>query len=123
MASSYNEVYTLPEDIVSEPKIFRFLTIRTVIILAIFLFFGMYLKEFVYEALQLPFTIFNGVVGLLFSLKSRSNPQKRLYQSVLILLARDRRFYKPIENPHKTPQTVKQYERSEGAIHYVEPEN
>lgn len=117
----YNETYSLPTEITTEVRFFKFITIRSIIIMVLFLFLGTQLSNKVYEPLQIPFVIFNIVVGFLFCLNSRRNKQKRLYQSVLIMIFRDRHYYKPIPNPNKMPNTIKKFNAFQGGVNYVEP--
>lgn len=117
-----NEVYSIPSEIDDEIKLIGFITINTVLVFAIFLYLGFLLKDNIYPPLQLPFLIYNSLVSVALTFKSRINGQKRIYQSVLIYLTRNNNLYVPIENPKKQPDTLIKYNREKGSVKYVEPE-
>ena len=118
----YNTTYNLPDELVSDPKIFKYLPIRTLLLIVLFVFIGLSLQEKVYTPLQMPFVIYNGIVGFVLSLPSPVKIQKKLYDTILITLFSDKRYYEPIPNPEKMPTTIRQYERYEGSVKFVEPE-
>ena len=60
----------------------------------IFMIFG---QERVHQALQIPYYVFNFVVALLLTTHSPFNPQKRIFQSILFYIKRDRSVYKPLQ--------------------------
>lgn len=118
-----NTTYSLPSKLSQEAKLFRFLTIRTVITMFLFAFLSIRVSSQVFEPLQVPFIIFNVVVGLYVSIISKKNMQKRNYQSFLIFIFRDRHFYKPISPQSKLPDTMKKYNEYERRMTYLEPED
>ena len=50
-----------------------------------------------YQALQIPFYIFNFIVALILTTHSPFNPQKRIFQSLLYVIRKDRAVYQPIQ--------------------------
>lgn len=117
-----NEIYSLPSEINEEIRLISFITVNTVLIFAIFLYFGFSLRNMVYPPLQIPFLIYNSFIGFLVTVKSRTNPQKRLYQSVLLYLFRNNHEYEPIESTKELPDTVIKFKKEKGAVKYVSPE-
>ena len=61
-------------------------------------FFGIMLmfRDQVHPYVIWPYYIFNLFVGLILTIHSPFNPQKRIFQSIWYALKRDRRAYKPI---------------------------
>lgn len=118
-----NRTYSLPSELTQEAKLFRFLTIRTLVTVSLFVIIGLRISPQIYGALQIPFVIFNGFVGFYISVISKNNKQKRYYQSFFILLFRDKRYYKPIPPQDKLPDTIKKYNEYERRLIFLEPEN
>lgn len=122
MEERYNETYSLPTELTAEIRIFKTITARTVIILIAFLYTGTQLMNRVYEPLQPFFLIFHMIVGVLLCVNSGKNKQKRLYQSALIMLCRDKKYYKPIANPIELPSTIEEFKNYRKGVNYIEPE-
>lgn len=120
--SMYDGPYSLPKELTAEVKLFNFISIRTLLVLLIFVYVGSALRVYVYPPLQIPFMVFNAVVGLLLCVNSQKNKGKRLYQATILSFFKDRNYYKPISNTKSLPQTIKQYEMGKGLPQYVEPE-
>lgn len=116
MEDKYNMRYSLPSEINSEFRIHRLISARTIVVLITFAYLGMQLSNVVYEPFRIPFYIFNMIVGVLFCVPSQKNKQKRLYQSVIIMLFRNRRYYAPISNPDEMPDTVRKYIKYQGGV-------
>lgn len=79
-----DEQFKMIEEIKAETKIFRYADLRTLFFVIGFLFFGYLISGSVYEAMQIPFIVFNGIVGLVLSIKSPFNRGKCIYQSILL---------------------------------------
>lgn len=52
----------------------------------------------VHPALQIPYHIFNIIVGLILTIRSPFNPKKRIFQTILFILKADKSCYHPICN-------------------------
>lgn len=61
-----------------------------------FIVFGMIFQSSVHSKLEFWFIIYNILVGIVLSLKSRTNPGKRNYEAIFIMLSKDREIYKPV---------------------------
>lgn len=122
MEERYNEIYSLPTELTAEIRIFKTITARTTIILITFLYTGTQLMNRIYEQLQIPFMIFHMIVGVLLCINSTKNKQKRLYQSALMMLCRDKKYYMPIENQKPLPSTAEEFNNYRKGVNYVEPE-
>ena len=112
---------SLPTELDTEKKIHKGISINSVLVMLVFLFIGTQLQERVYETLRIPFIIFNLIVGLLFCINSQTNKQKKFYQSILIMLFRDKTYYRPIPNPNELPNTIGKYNKRKGRMKDVEP--
>lgn len=80
----------------TESRIWLFLYVKDFFILVFFGIIGFTLKSMVHSRLGTAFTIFNIGVGILFIIKPKSNPGKRLYETIFIMLSRDNKIYKPV---------------------------
>lgn len=121
MEDRYNETCSLPTELTAEIRIFKTITARTVIILIAFLYIGTQLMNKVYEPLQPCFLIFHMIVGILFCINSTQNKKKRLYQSALIMICSNKKYYKPIENPNTMPASIEEYNVYKKGVNYIEP--
>lgn len=121
MANSYNKKYSLPTEITTEIRLYKNITARSIVIIMIFLYLGIQIMDKIYMPLQIPFMIFHMIVGALLCVNSNKNKKKRLYQSALLMLFRERNYYKPIPEKKKLPDTIKKYNNYSGGITYVEP--
>lgn len=118
----YNELYNIPEEITADAKLWRFITIKAIVTVIVFVYFGVQFSGIIYEPLQIPFMIFNGLVGLILCLNSPTNKKKSILQSIIIFLFRDKKTYKPIPQTEPIPDTIKKFNRYKGGVQYVEPD-
>lgn len=90
--------YTLIEELHTPTKVYKKLYLFdfcfVVLYCFIFIIFG---QEHVHQALQIPFYIFNFIVALILTTHSPFNPQKRIFQSLLYVIRKDRAVYQPIQ--------------------------
>lgn len=106
----------------SEPKVFimlkeldaQFKISKHIYAIDLFILFGfagagVLLKDVVFGNLQVVFMIFNFFVGIFMTAPSFANPQKRNFQSLIILLRRtqNKRVYKPIPVEYSREDTIK----------------
>lgn len=106
----------------SEPKVFimlkeldaQFKISKHIYAVDLFILFGFagagaLLQNVVFGNLQIIFMIFNFLVGIFMTAPSFANPQKRNFQSVIILLRRtqNKRVYKPIPVEYSREDTIK----------------
>ncbi len=68
---------------------------QTIIFFAIFLGFTALFVKLVHPSLQIPFVIFSLLVAIFLTRKSEFNKKRRLYVSLLFLLKKDNKVYRP----------------------------
>lgn len=88
------------EEIKVETKMFKFIDLISVFIIVGFLLGGFLLSNNVHSALKIPFIIFNGVVGMVISIKSPWNKDMKIWKSILLFfknLVAIKRHYHAIE--------------------------
>ena len=95
-----NRTYSLPTEIDSEMRI-RSVPVVTIIAALAGLFFAQKFEMFIYEDLKTAWYVFNILVGIILTMKTRRNGNKRLIQSIFIVMSNKKRTYKPIDNPLK----------------------
>lgn len=96
--------YIIPQELKSQTKISSALKLYLTdffFIIAYFVCF-LILNIFVDERLHYPYYAFNLFMALLLTRQSIYNPPKRIYQSLLYLIAKDRTTYHPISPPKVT---------------------
>lgn len=76
--------FKMIDEIKAETKIFKFINLKTIFFAIGFSLFGYLMSGTVYDSLQLPFIIFNGLVGVILSLPSHFNRGKLIWQSILL---------------------------------------
>lgn len=55
-------------------------------------------KELIYPPLEILYLIFNLLASVVLRIKTKWNPEKRVYQSLYYLLSKDRSVFVPITN-------------------------
>lgn len=89
---------TLIEELHTPTKVYKRLYLFDFcFVLLYFFIFMIFGQERVHQALQIPYYVFNFVVALLLTTHSPFNPQKRMFQSMLFYIKRDRSVYKPLQ--------------------------
>lgn len=94
-----NRVYQLPTEITAELKMKGFIPITLLITLAIMLFVAQRFEGLVFTPFKYVWYGWNLIVGFIMCIKSQKNGDKRIIQSILLFLSRDKNAYKPIDNP------------------------
>lgn len=61
-----------------------------------FAFLGWIFRTSVASIMQLPFVIFNTIVGIILIMPSKWNPGKKMWQVMLFTIKKDKSIYKPI---------------------------
>lgn len=72
----------IPRRIKSEVKLYKNIYLKDLVTLVGFFMLGYMTKILVHSYLQLPYTIFVVIVGLILCFPSKTNPGKRIYNSV-----------------------------------------
>lgn len=85
--------YTMPQELHSETKLGKYIFfIDAAVIGGYYLFFSIF-EDYVHPTLTTVYTVFNVLVAFLLTRPSRANPQRRIYQSLLIGLITDQNVY------------------------------
>lgn len=74
------------EEIKAETRMIKWIDLKSTFIILGFTIFGVIMRGNVYSLLQIPFIIFNFIVGLVFSIKSPWNRGKMMWQSLLLYI-------------------------------------
>jgi len=74
------------EEIKVETKMFKFIDIISVFVIMGFLMFGFLFSNMVLSALKIPFIIYNGLIGMLFSFKSPWNKDLKIWKSLVLFI-------------------------------------
>lgn len=74
------------EELKAETRMFKWIDLKSTFIILGFTVFGYFIKGSVYGVLQIPFIIFNFIVGFVLSIKSPFNRDKMLWQSLLLYI-------------------------------------
>lgn len=95
------EKFIIPQELKSQTKVSAKIKLYVSDLLFCIAYFMCFLvlDVFVDSRLHLVYYIFNIVVALILTGKSIYNPSKRIYQSLLYMLAKDRTVYHPISEP------------------------
>lgn len=78
--------FRMIDDIRTETKIMKFLTLKSFFFILAFVIIGVVFSSMVYDSLQIWFIVYNVAVGFVMSLPSTFNKDKRIYQSILIFI-------------------------------------
>lgn len=99
MDESPNRVYQLPTEITAEMKMKGIMPITLLIALVVMFFLAQRFEGFVYKPFTNVWYVYNLIVGFILCIKTNKNGEKRIVQSIMLYLVRDKQVYKPIENP------------------------
>lgn len=86
----------------SEKRVFLFVYLLDVFIIIAFWIIGILFKSAVHSKLQTIFIIYNIAIGIILTRKSKTNPKKRIYSAMMIMLSKDKTLYKPVFAPRNT---------------------
>ncbi len=93
--------YIIPQELKSQTKVSSTLKLYLTdffFCIGYFICF-LVLDVFVDDRLQYPYYIFNILMALLLTRQSVYNPPKRIYQSLIYMIVKDRTVYHPISPP------------------------
>ena len=82
---------TIVQELNSPIKLNRWLYLFDLFFILGFLAVCLFFSRFVHSSLTLPYGIFSAVVSILLTLRSPYNPQKRIFQTILFMVKKDRR--------------------------------
>ncbi|MFD4820122.1 DUF5592 family protein [Peribacillus butanolivorans] len=91
--------YRIPKEITTELKINKALYLFDLIFMVALLVIAMVLGNVVHSSLKIPFYIFMGLIGVISIIRPYTNPQKRMYQAILIAFSRKKDTYCSIDIP------------------------
>lgn len=78
--------FQMIDEIKVETKMFKFIDIISVFVIMGFLMLGFMLSGTVYSVMKVPFIIYNGLIGLLFTVKSPWNKDLKVWKSLAIFV-------------------------------------
>ena len=78
--------FQMIEEIKVETKMFKFIDIISVFVIMGFLMLGFLLSNMVLSALKIPFIIYNGLLGMLFTFKSPWNKDLKIWKSLALYI-------------------------------------
>lgn len=87
---------TIVQELNSPIKLNRWLYLFDLFFIMGFLAVCLFFSRFVHSSLTLPYGMFSLVVSILLTLRSPYNPQKRIFQTILFMVKKDRAVYRPI---------------------------
>lgn len=99
MDNNPNRVYKLPVEITAETRMKGVVPITFIIVIALMLFLAQRFEGLVFEPLKYAWYIYNIAIGFVLCIKTQRNGEKRIVQSILLFLTKDRNTYMPIDNP------------------------
>ncbi|MDC2867804.1 DUF5592 family protein [Bacillus sp. BP-3] len=89
--------YRIPKEIRTELKINKVLYLFDLLFLIGLIVFTMITKTLIHPMLQIPYYIFMLVIGIALIVRPNSNPQKRMYEALIIAMTRKRSTYCAID--------------------------
>lgn len=99
VSNEVNQVHTVPIEITSELKFKGTIPVSMIIAAFLMFFLAQKLDWMVYAPLRIAWYIYNVLVAILLGIKTKKNGEKRLSQSILLYLTRDKNYYAPIDDP------------------------
>ncbi|PEZ02517.1 hypothetical protein CN326_20070 [Bacillus sp. AFS018417] len=89
--------YRIPKEISTELRINKVLYLLDFSLIIAVLVVTMILRNFVHDSLQIPFCIFMGSVAIIMIWRPSTNPQKRMYEVLIITIMRRKGAYCAID--------------------------
>lgn len=86
----------MPEELISERRMTRGIYIFDFFTIIAFAAFGYLTRMLVASSFQTIYVFGNAAIGFYLTRYSKSNPKKRIYQSIRYFLSRSREQYNPI---------------------------
>lgn len=110
--------YLVTKEIKSETQVIWKLYFRDFMFLVIWIAVNLYIKNMVHIYLQLPFSVFAIIIGVLLVLPSSRNPKRRQYQSLALFLIRKKGtlYYLPKEEQDEQKNRDKKYKRKPSSV-------
>lgn len=90
-------MFLIPKEISSENKLWKSIYIKDFIIILETLFFAWITNSSIYDELIFFYYVFLLSLSLIFIGKSSTNPGKRIYQSIYILLVKNNSTYHSLD--------------------------
>ena len=122
-----SDFYVIPQELKSQTKVSSMLKLylSDLFFCVVYFMCFLVLDVFVDERLQYPYYIFNIFMALLLTRQSIYNPPKRIYQSLIYMIVKDRTVYHPIsplEKPVMQAENIIGFSKTENSS-YDETEN
>lgn len=89
--------YRIPNEISTELKINKVLYLFDLMFIVFLIIFRQITMSFIHSSFTLHYTIFLGLFGLFMIVRPSSNPQKRMYQSLLYAIIRKKENYSSVD--------------------------
>ncbi|KAF2427335.1 DUF5592 family protein [Bacillus subtilis] len=89
--------YRIPKEISSELKLSKNLYLFDLLFLISLALISMMLRVFIHPSLIILYYIFFGIIGVVSIIRPATNPEKRMYQVIIIALVRNRSSYCAID--------------------------
>lgn len=90
--------YIVTQEIKSETKVGKVIYVFDFFFLVVWIMVSYMLAYMVADELHVPFYIFSVIMAIILTMPSFSNKKRRNYQSILLLIKKDRAVYKPVMN-------------------------
>ncbi len=88
--------YIVPQELRSETKLWKWVYLKDLIFVVAFVLILNMMSVFIAEELHTVYFIYNILVAVSLTIRTPSNPQKRLYHSIYYALIKDKGVYKPL---------------------------
>lgn len=95
-----NSEFIIPQELKSPTKINKWLYVADLMFIIIYFMSFKVLDVFVDSRLHIFYYIFNIAMAMILTAPSHYNPKKRIYHSLIYMLAKDRTVYHPISPPN-----------------------
>lgn len=101
--------YFAVKELKSPTKVNRWLYLFDLIFIIVYnVAFGCF-KNIIHPSFKVPYYIFTGICSVILTMPSPYNPQKRIFQSLIFYLTRNRVMYYPIDYPKKQKGDIKRW--------------
>lgn len=97
----YLRSYKIPTEVSAELRLNKFLYLTDLLILFGLFTLRMITINYIHSKLQLPFTFFLVIVGVILIIRPISNPKKRMFEAVLYALVRKRDTFTAVDYGEK----------------------
>ena len=97
----------IPQELNAPIKVWKFLYLFDLFFIISYFAVSAVFAGFVHSSLQIPYYIFTALMAVLLTLRSPYNPQKRIFQTVIFAIKKDRTVYHPISLPKDDAVSMK----------------